>query len=44
MLEWGEPAEPDRLLGPIHFTMRLYRPRAEILGGRWSLPEAVPVE
>jgi hypothetical protein len=26
-----------------NYTVRLYRPRAEILDGRWTFPEAVPV-
>lgn len=36
---------PNRL--PItpgwNYTVRLYRPRAEILEGAWKFPEAVPV-
>lgn len=27
-----------------NYMVRLYRPRAEILDGRWSFPEAVPVQ
>jgi hypothetical protein len=27
-----------------NYTVRLYRPRAEILSGRWKFPEAEPLE
>ena len=27
-----------------NYTVRLYRPRAEILSGQWKFPEAVPVK
>jgi hypothetical protein len=26
-----------------NYMVRLYRPRAEVLGGRWKFPEAEPV-
>jgi hypothetical protein len=26
-----------------NYTVRLYRPRAEILNGRWRFPEPTPV-
>ena len=26
------------------YVVRLYRPRAEILGGKWKFPEAQPVQ
>jgi hypothetical protein len=26
-----------------NYTLRLYRPRAEILNGKWTFPQAQPV-
>jgi hypothetical protein len=27
-----------------NYIVRLYRPRAEVLDGRWTFPKAVPVK
>ena len=42
----GDGGVPNRL--PVmpgwNYTVRLYRPRAQILNGQWKFPEAVPVQ
>ncbi len=41
----GDPAAPNylRIMPGWNYLVRLYRPRAEILDGRWTFPEAQPV-
>jgi len=45
-VDWPNPKIPNCL--PImkgwNYTVRLYRPRAEILNGKWKFPEAQPVD
>ena len=40
----GDPAQPNylRIMPGWNYTVRLYRPRAEILDGKWTFPEAAP--
>ena len=40
----GDPAQPNylRIMPGWNYTVRLYRPRAEILDGKWMFPEATP--
>jgi hypothetical protein len=42
----GDPKAPNHLhiMPGWNYTVRLYRPRAEILDGRWTFPEPVPVK
>lgn len=40
----GDPKAPNylRIMPGWNYTVRLYRPRAEILDGSWKFPDAVP--
>ncbi len=40
----GDPQQPNhlRIMPGWNYTVRLYRPRAEILEGKWTFPEAAP--
>jgi hypothetical protein len=42
----GDPKAPNYLhiMPGWNYTVRLYRPRAEVLDGRWTFPEPVPVK
>ncbi|WP_315127820.1 DUF1254 domain-containing protein [Comamonas antarctica] len=39
----GKVANCLPIVAGWNYTVRLYRPRAEVLSGRWSFPEPVPV-
>lgn len=41
----GDPAQPNylRIMPGWNYTVRLYRPRAEVLDGKWTFPEAKPL-
>jgi hypothetical protein len=38
----GDPAQPNylRITPGWNYTVRLYRPRADVIGGKWTFPEA----
>jgi hypothetical protein len=38
----SEPAQLLRFMPGWNFTVRLYRPRAEALDGKWTYPQATP--
>ncbi|WP_348643616.1 DUF1214 domain-containing protein [Methylocystis sp. L43] len=40
----GDPNAPNylRIMPGWNYTVRLYRPRAEALNGKWKFPEATP--
>jgi hypothetical protein len=42
----GDPSQPNflRIMPGWNYTVRLYRPKAEILEGKWTFPEAAPVK
>lgn len=42
----GDPKAPNylRIMPGWNYTVRLYRPRAEILNGGWIFPDAVPAQ
>jgi hypothetical protein len=42
----GDPSQPNylRIMPGWNYTVRLYRPKAQILEGKWTFPEAVPVK
>jgi len=40
----GDPTQPNylRIMPGWNYTVRLYRPRPEVLDGKWTFPEASP--
>jgi hypothetical protein len=42
----GDPSQPNalRIMPGWNYTVRLYRPKAEILEGKWTFPEAQPTK
>ena len=40
----GDPKQPNyvRIMPGWNYTLRLYRPRAEIIDAKWTFPEANP--
>ena len=42
----GDSAQPNflRIMPGWNYTVRLYRPRAAVLDGTWSFPEAKPTK